>query len=291
MTSAAQEMYVAQSAVSASIAQLEQVLGCELLQRHRSRGVTLTDHGRTFYGSALEILAAVDGALDAVRADGLTGRLDVGCFTTLAPTWVPEIHERLLGAYPDLEVRIHEVTAEEVEPMLTRRDLEAVLTYGFDYGRPVGFTRLAEAPVHAAFHETSPFARRESVDLAELADEPLILLDLGKSSNYFLSLFHEAHLVPRVHQRFESVEVVRAMVAKGHGYTILNQHPAHDLAHDGARVVRRSITGVRSHLQMGIATREGESLSRKGGAFAAACRQAMAGPNGGPASGRDLRDR
>ena len=117
-----------------------------------------------------------------------------------------------------------------------------------------------------------------TVTLAELAREPLILLDLGKSTNYFLSIFRDAHLTPCIHQRFESFEVVRSMVARGHGYTILNQRPAHNMTNDGFRIVRLPITDSRSLLQMGIAHRAEEPLSRKGEAFLEQCRQMLATP-------------
>ena len=273
MSGTAAEMYVAQSAVSTSIAHLEASLGTQLFIRQRSRGVVLTEAGHTFYRSAQTILNAVDDAVDSLQPDRLTGTLTAGCFTTLAPFWLPEVHERLVSAYPDLEVRLREVDAEQIEPILRRHDMEVVLTYGFDYGRTVDFEVLQEAPIYAAVAEDSHLAGRGSVTLEELAEEPLILLDIGKSTNYFLSVFHNANLRPRVQERFESFEVVRSMAARGHGYTILNQRPAHDLSNDGRRLVTIPIDGARSNLQVGVAHRADEELSQKGLAFLEQCRE------------------
>ncbi|WGW11552.1 LysR family transcriptional regulator [Saxibacter everestensis] len=275
MTATAAEMYVVQSAVSTAIAQLETTVGCKLFIRQRTRGVVLTEQGRTFYAAALGILNAVDDAIDSLEPERLTGSLVAGCFTTLAPFWLPKVFERLRSNYPDLNVRIREVTGEQVEQLLHQREMEVVLTYGFDYGRDIDFVQLSEAPLYAAVSEDSHLAGRESVSLEELVSEPLILLDMGKSTNYFLSIFHDAHLRPQVHQRFESYEVVRSMVARGHGYTILNQRPAHDLTNDGGRIVRLRIAGVRSYLQVGVAHRNGEPLSRKGQAFVDECRDLL----------------
>lgn len=278
MTDTAAEMFVAQSAVSTAIAHLERSVGCKLFLRQRSRGVVLTEQGRTFYAAALSILDSVDDAVDALKSEQLTGSLIAGCFTTLAPFWLPEVHENLTTVYPGLNVRIREVTGEQVEQVLLRREVEVVLTYGFDYGRGIDFQQLSEAPIYAAVAEHSHLARRGSVSLEELSEESLILLDLGKgTTNYFLSLFRDAHLRPRIHERFESYEVVRSMVARGHGYTILNQRPAHDLTNDGGKLVRLPIEGVRSYLQIGVAHRAGEQLSRKGQAFMEECRALFAG--------------
>lgn len=278
MTATAEELFIAQSAVSTAIAQLEQSVGCALLVRQRARGVVPTEQGKVFYRSATKILGEVDDAINSLDPGRLTGTLAAGCFTTLAPFFLPETFERIDAAYPELTVRITELTGEEVASMLIRREVEAVLTYGFDYGREVGFVRLTEAPVYAAVAESHPLAGRETVSLAELSEEPLILLDLGKSTNYFLSIFRDAHLTPRIHQRFESFEVVRSMVARGHGYTILNQRPAHDMTNDGLRIVRLPLRDSRSLLQIGVAHRADEPLSRKGEAFIDECRKMLAAP-------------
>lgn len=273
MTNTATEMYVAQSAVSSGVAQLEAALGCSLFVRQRARGVLLTEHGRRFYPEALKILGAVDGAMSALAPGHLAGTLTVGCFTTLAPFWLPTVYENLLALHPELDVTIRVVSGDDVAPVLGRRDVEAILTYGFDYGRDVDFEQLTEAPIYAAVSRGHHLAERESVTLEDLVVEPLILLDLGKSANYFLSVFYNAHLKPWVHQRFDNFEVVRAMVARGHGYSLLNQGPAHDLSTEGQGIVRLPITGVRSHLQIGVATRSGEILSSRGQVFVDECRR------------------
>lgn len=275
MTAASAELFVAQSAVSSAVHQLETSLGATLFIRQRSKGVHLTDQGHAFFTAALRVLTSADEAVNCLRPDHLSGPLSVGCFTTLAPFWLPGILEEMQRSCPDVDCTIHEVTAGEVATLLNRRELDAVFTYAFDYGRDIDVDALAEAPVYAAVAEASPLAARESLSLTELAAQPLILLDLDKSTGYFLSLFRDAGLQPRIHQRFGSLEVVRSMVARGHGYTILNQSPAHDLTNDGLGLVKVPISGVRSHLIMGIAHRSGEQLSRKTQVFSDACRTVL----------------
>jgi DNA-binding transcriptional LysR family regulator len=275
MTAAADELFIAQSAVSTAMHQLEKTLGTTLFIRRRSKGVLLTEQGHAFHTAALRVLDSVDEAVGTLSPGQLTGSLAAGCFTTLAPYWLPEVLERLQVSSPSLTCTIREVTGDQVVSLLQRREIEVALTYDFDYGRGIDFERITEAPIYAAVAETDPLAHRTSVTLAELASRPLVLLDMDKSTNYFLSLFRDAHLRPLIHQRFESMEVVRSMVARGHGYTILNQRPAHDLTNDGRTLVRLPIDDVRSRLQTGVAHRSGEPLSRKGQAFLDACRDAL----------------
>src|SRR5699024_8649675 len=153
----------------------------------------------------------------------LTGTLPVGFYSTLAPFWLPQIFEDIQAAHPDLDVVTREVNGDQIALLLQRREIELAFAYNFDYGKNSEFVPLEAAPVYAAVSDNSHFASETSVVLAQLVDEPLILLNLGKSANYFLSIFHDAQLRPRIQHEFESPEVVRAMVARGHGYTILNQ--------------------------------------------------------------------
>lgn len=275
MTETAAEFFVAQSAISTAIGQLERSVGHALFLRLRSRGVTLTDQGKTFYSYARGILNSVDEAFNSLHPTSLTGTLAAGFYQTLAPFWLPQVFEDIAHRHPELEVSIREVDGDQIEQLLQRREIEMALAYNFDYGQHIDFDPIIEAPIYAGVSEKSPLVSRHSITLEELSKEPLILLNLGKSANYFLSIFHEAQLRPRVHQRFESFEVVRAMVARGHGYTILNQRPTHDLAPDGGRIVRLPIEGVTSHLQVGVVRRAGEPVSRKAQVFAEACRTAL----------------
>jgi DNA-binding transcriptional LysR family regulator len=57
---AAEELYLAQSAVSQQISRLEQELGVEVFRRG-SRSVELTSEGRVILGYAQRVMAEVDG--------------------------------------------------------------------------------------------------------------------------------------------------------------------------------------------------------------------------------------
>ncbi|MFD2270171.1 hypothetical protein ACFS07_01125 [Undibacterium arcticum] len=64
--------------------------------------------------------------------------------------------------------------------------------------------------------------------LVELADEPMVQLDLPLSREYFNSLFVRAGLQPSVAYRSAFADVVHAMVAAGFGYTLWN-FPLHNM--------------------------------------------------------------
>ena len=98
---------------------------------------------------------------------------------------------------------------------------------------------MERVPPHvivAADHPLASSPERE-VSLHQLADEPFILLDLPHTREYFLELFRLAGMEPTIRHRASGYETVRSFVARGHGYSVLNQRLHHDLTYAGGRVV------------------------------------------------------
>ena len=67
---AAEKLFVAQSALSHQLAQLEDELGARLFHRSR-RGVELTEPGRVFLAHALAILRQLDDARRSVHTEAV----------------------------------------------------------------------------------------------------------------------------------------------------------------------------------------------------------------------------
>ena len=103
MTAAAAEMHVAQSAVSAAVAELERQLGTQLFIRQRARGLVLTAAGEEFVGEARAVLARPRRGPRQCRAgreQQVRGHIGIACFVTLAPFVLPELLADLNAHYP-----------------------------------------------------------------------------------------------------------------------------------------------------------------------------------------------
>src|SRR5947207_13261232 len=104
-STAARHLNVGQSAVSKSIAQLEERLGVRLLMRS-TRGVKPTEAGRTYYERARRAIAEAEGADSAVReADAcLTGRLRVSASVTFTRLHLVPRMPVFFEAHPKLSI-------------------------------------------------------------------------------------------------------------------------------------------------------------------------------------------
>jgi DNA-binding transcriptional LysR family regulator len=239
MTAAAEQLFVAQSAVSSAISQLEKQMGAQLFVRQRSKGLALTAAGQQFLGDARALLLNLDEALDTARGidNQVRGTIRIGCFVTLAPFVLPAIVARVRAAHPYLDIEVDEVDADEAREALRSGRVELLIGYDFALGNDIRRTVLAEAPPHVLIAAEHPLSAKKRVHLRELSREPMILLDLPHSRDYFLGILASVGLQPEIRHRTMNYETVRAFVAHGHGFSILNQRPRHDLSYDGERVV------------------------------------------------------
>jgi DNA-binding transcriptional LysR family regulator len=277
MTEAAASLYVAQSAVSTSIANLERRLGAQLFVRRRAKGLVLTAAGEAFLVRTRRILADIDDAVAAVDPGSVSGKLSVGVFPTLAPFYVPEIAQRLARAYPGIDSQFIELSAGELESALMNHAVEVALTYDLGMGASIYRERLRQAPLYLAVAPDHPLAGRDRVYISELAAEPMVLFDLPYSRDYFTEVFTRRGMVPVIRHRSTNFEAVRAMVARGHGFTLLNQRPVHDLTYDGGRLVVIDLAEETDSLDMVLASAQpAAALSRRARAFAEQCRAVLA---------------
>ncbi|WP_045741070.1 MULTISPECIES: LysR substrate-binding domain-containing protein [Actinoplanes] len=256
MTQAAANLLVAQSAVSTAVAQLEGQVGAQLFIRMRSKGLAMTPAGQQLLGDARSVLGTLDEALDAARGmdEQVRGTIRIAFFVTLAPFLLAEMMALLAERHPHLEVDVVEVDAAEAREALRSGRAEMAVSYDFAYGDDMRREVVTTVTPHVVLPAGHALAGRSRVPLRELAGERLILLDLPYSREYFLNVMRGAGVEPVVRHRSRGYETVRSLVAKGYGYSILNQRPRHDATYDGRTVVTRPIADEVPGLPLVVAT-------------------------------------
>lgn len=277
MSTAATELHVAQSAISAAIAQLELQLGAQLFIRQRSKGLALTAAGEQFLRDARSLLTQLDEAMDVARGieHEVRGTVRIACFVTLAPFVLSRVLSQLEAAHPQMAVHVVEVHADEAERELRSGEVELALTYDFGYGSDIRTEAVAHTRPHLVLPPDHALAGAGRASLRQLAGEPLILLDLPRSREYFLGMFSALRLEARIRHRTTSYETVRALVARGHGYSILNQRPVSTQTYEGGRVSTLELTDDLPSLPVVIATLASSRVSARGQAVALAIREAL----------------
>ncbi len=178
-----------------------------------------------------------------VSASGASPTLTIGALVTLAPYVVPELVRRLLDAMPGLEVKLVEAPQTALVDALRSGEVDVALSYGYQLDPAFEIEALTEMPAYVLLPEAHPLAHQRSISLAELAAEPMILLDLPMSRDYFLGLFTAAGVEPRIALRSTSFETVRGLVGQGLGFALLGTKPATGVTYDGMAVAARPLAG------------------------------------------------
>lgn len=278
MTRAAEDLFVAQSAVSSAVAHLEKELGVQLFIRRHAKGLILTASGRELLLRARQTLTALAESLESIagEAQAYWGPLHVVCFSPIAPFYLPSVLTGLKQEHPGLDVHVTEAVAGEVGEYLESGRAEVALTYDLALGDGIERDVLAEIRPYAALPASHRLAGAKTVRLADLVEEPMVLVDLPYSRDYFIGVFTERGMAPNVAYRSSSYETVRAMVAQDHGYSLLHQRPATDSTYAGGRVVAVPLADEVRPLRVVVASLQTMRMSRRAQAFADRCRAVVA---------------
>jgi len=270
VSDAAVRLSVSQPSISAAILALEQGFGVTLFQRRHAKGVDLTPAGMRLFAGARALLAHAQEFEAAARGEGeaLAGPLELGCFVTLAPFFLPALLGGFAAAHPGIQLRPQEGDHATLSRGLLTGEFELALLYDLGFEDGIAATPLAQVPLRAVLPAGHALARRRRVTLADLAPLPFVLLDLPHSADYFLTLFRTAGLEPAVRYRTRSFELVRSLVAAGHGYSLLNLAPAHDGTYGGDSVVVRPLANDVPGLRIVVARAAQARPTRRASAFA-----------------------
>jgi len=238
VTAAAHQLRVSQPAVSSAIADLESAIGVQLFIRQHARGINLTPAGDRVVNEARLLLKHARDFMQTAQEFGgaLAGDVAVGSFLTLAVRFMPALLARFSQLHPRINVTLQEGDQEQLMTMLRSGKIELALAYDFALSNEVDAQPLAELPPFVIVSAKHRLAQRHQVSLRELAKEPFVLLDLPYSRDYFFGLFRAVDIEPRVVFRTRSQELIRGLVAHGHGYGIQNAIPASTTVYDGAEI-------------------------------------------------------
>ena len=272
---AARRLYISQPALSSAIFQLETNLGVSLLIRHHARGISLTPAGSKFLARARSLLGYADELewLGRELGDSVRGEIVVGCFLTLAPFFMPKLLHKLQQSHPELYVRLIEGALDEVQDSLLSGNTEIALLYNIDLNPQLTVERMTQVQPYVVLPINHSLAKKQTISISALKNEPMILLDLPHSREYFQSLFSDAGIEPTIRHRTQSFELVRGLVGKGHGYSILNLQPRSNQTYDGGRVKYIPIETPKKDLAIAIAWPENIPLTRRAEVFIELCRR------------------
>ncbi|MFJ8954352.1 LysR family transcriptional regulator [Streptomyces sp. NPDC102381] len=191
-TRAAERLYVSQPALSKQIRMLEKQVGAALFERDR-REVRLTGAGAALLPHAQRMVAEWEAARESVakvvaeRASSLV----VGMSTSPGRGGVlPAIRSRFTADHPDTRLRVRQVSWDDSTAGLADGTSDVAFVWlPLPEQERYRWSPVAEEPRLVVMAETHPLADRETVDFAELLNEPFLALpeSAGPLRDYWLA--------------------------------------------------------------------------------------------------------
>lgn len=230
-TRAAEELNLAQPALSQQIQQLERELGIALLER-TSRQVRLTSAGEAFLIRAERILAEVERAqMEMQEFAGLTrGRVVIGALQSLKAFRFSSLLARFHVCYPGIEVVLREEATEKLLELLNagRLDLSFLQVMGNDAlvqeipASSIATEKLLTEEVVLAVAPGHPLEHATQITIEELRGETFVAFKPGSGLRRLLhQMCLAAGFTP--HVLFESGDLgtICSLVAEGLGISLL----------------------------------------------------------------------
>jgi DNA-binding transcriptional LysR family regulator len=183
MAKAARQLSMTQPSVSAAIANLEHMLGVRLLDRS-PRGIEPTIYAKAMIRRSLAVFDELRQSVKDVKflSDPQTGELSIGAPESICATVLPRFIEHFSKKFPRVTVHVHDVPPPAIEnPGLRDRKFDLVFARqppplpNQELVDDLNFERLFDDPLIVAAGLRSRWARRRTIDLGELVDEPWIL--------------------------------------------------------------------------------------------------------------------
>ncbi|QNG18134.1 LysR family transcriptional regulator [Rhodococcus triatomae] len=281
ISGAAERVHQSQSALSAAVTDLEKALGVQLCVRRRARGIQLTPTGEAVLTRARLLLQqASELQDDASGASGeVSGPVAVGCHPELGALPAPSIVAAFTARYPRARVAFREETQNRLRAQIEDGELDVAIVYDLDLPHQWRTQRLASLQPTVALDPRHRWASGDRpVVLAELADEPMVLLDVPPGSHHVTGVCRQAGFAPRIAYRTASPETARAFVARGLGWTLLLQRPRIEVTSEGLDVVVKPVAGPSQAVDVVLAWHAEAVLSRVAREFVAFAGRAASTP-------------
>lgn len=196
---AAERLQLTPSAVSHTIAKIEENAGMTLLIREK-RGVTLTEAGKQIYQYIKDILATEDMLEKRVAQikGAESGPVRLGMIESVAVNWLSGLLTRYQNGRPGVQVTVQEAGYSTLIQALLAHELDlAIVSHTAvtkNTSRPLQFIPLYEDRLVCVVPKYSLYAAKEVMPLETLSGLPVILPQGGDEADVVLYLQqHDVH--------------------------------------------------------------------------------------------------
>jgi LysR family transcriptional regulator, transcription activator of glutamate synthase operon len=231
VTEAAENLNVAQSAVSFQISKLEDELGVRLFER-TGRNIRLTSIGHTFLIDIKKALKQIDEAKQKVDEylDPKAGTIKIGYPTSLASYWLPTVISAFKEKQPNVHFHLRQGSYSYLIDSVKNGEINLaflgpVPTRDPEIEPKILFTENISAIVPAKHR----LANQKSLMLNELQNDHFVLFPDGYILNKIaVDACKQAGFNPNIASEGEDMDAIKGLVSAGIGVSLLPESTFYD---------------------------------------------------------------
>lgn len=259
VTRSAEALSISQSALSRSIARLEDDIGVPLFDR-QGRSIRLNQYGQIFLKRVENIMKEFYEGKQEIQdlLEPESGTISLGFLHTLSTNLIPDLISCFRISYPKINFQLGQGPSHVLLEQLKSGEMDLCLIAPNEVIHPIHWEKLWSEELFVTVPKNHKFADRKSIRIEQLANEPFIHLKKGYSLRITVEqLFQEAGLTPNVTFEGEEADTAAGLVAAGLGISLLP-----DLKGiDKSKLVQISVSWPKSQRTIGIAWVEGRYIS------------------------------
>lgn len=227
-TQAANDLFMAQPALSRTISSLERELNVQLFNRN-SRSVSLTPAGSAFLKECPNILESYSHSLEAAHLaqQGYRGQISLGVLRDVFDPIVVDIFQAMGESYPEIHISLREYSHSELYRHFACGQLDAIVNFGTDdFQEETDAITLRRNQQCVVVSANSPLAKKPCLRMDALRNECFVAMARTASQpghDFLWKTAADAGFVPNVVAEAHHVPSMLMMVACNIGVTTLTE--------------------------------------------------------------------
>lgn len=231
VTEAAENLNVAQSAVSYQLTKLEEELGVKLLERV-GRNIKVTQIGKVFLQDVKIALKMLEEAKEKVDEylDPQAGSIKIGYPSSLARYWLPNVISAFKQDSPNVNFHLRQGSYAYLMDAVKDGEIDLAFLGPVPMKDPdLEGKILFMENIVALLPNQHPLANRNSLSLSELRTDPFVLFPKGYVLRKIaVEACHAAGFEPKITSEGEDMDALKGLVSAGIGVSLLPESTFYD---------------------------------------------------------------
>ncbi|MFL0252026.1 LysR family transcriptional regulator [Clostridium neuense] len=219
VTKAANELYIAQPALSKTISHLEKELGVDLFDR-RGKYIHLNEYGKAFLEKVNIALVALEDGRREIK--DLQGKElgDIRLVFLAASTIIPELLSEFCKLHPHIRFQLFQHFSRDAN----NSDFDLCISSSCEHKEKNNNVALLTEEIYLAVPLNHPLAKKKSISLKEVSNENFISLKPGKGLREITDEFcKKAGFSPNIIFESDDPSTVRGLIKAGQGVAFIPQ--------------------------------------------------------------------